>query len=181
MRWSQLTYFSGCTITPTRLYSICSTNGRIASVYALKATPFARYFPDLANILLRRVDGGAQDSSSKVYSIVHNREHENVSWISAESLRLAPFQDMLTIREGILGAYPNMFFVLDEVQADAFSRAAAAIKSYADYDRLVARYGISRSDDRFWAVYDEINAIASRMQPVASGTLDLTRYELAER
>ena len=31
-----------------------------------------------------------------------------------EGLRLRPEEDTLTVREGILGAYPNMFFVLDE-------------------------------------------------------------------
>ena len=73
-------------------------------------------------MLLRR-----QGRHAQVYSIVHNREHANVSWIMGERLRLAPEQDTLTIREGILGAYPNMFFVLDEGQADAFSKAAAGI------------------------------------------------------
>jgi Fatty acid cis/trans isomerase (CTI) len=149
---------------------------RIASVHALGATPFARFFPELAFVLLRRMDGTA-----RVYSIVHNREHANVSWIMGESLRLRPEQDTLTIREGILGAYPNMFFVLDERQADAFSKAAAGITSRDDYDRLVEQFGVKRSLSQFWEIYDEINAVAQRMEPIERGSFDLTRYELDRR
>ena len=144
---------------------------RIASVHALRATPFARFFPELAIVLLRRKDGKAQ-----VYSIVHNREHANVSWIMGEGLRLRPEEDTLTIREGILGAYPNMFFVLDERQADAFCKAAAGITSRDGYDRLVERFGVRRSQSQFWEIYDEINAVAQRMEPIERATLDLTRY-----
>lgn len=148
---------------------------RIASIYAFKATPFARYFPDLSYILLRRKDGVRQ-----IYSVVHNREHSNVSWIMGEGLRFAPYQDTLTIREGVLGAYPNMFFVLDEDQVEAFVAAAASLKSGDGFAGLVSRFGVPRTTDRFWAVYDEINAIVRRSQPVATGRLDLTRYELAK-
>jgi hypothetical protein len=149
---------------------------RIASVPAAKATPFARYFPELAILLLRRTDGSGQ-----VYSIVHNREHANVSWIMGERLRLAPEEDTLTIREGILGAYPNMFFVIEEAQADAFATAANGIASGDDYNQLVERLGVRRSSDHFWEIYDEINAVAQREQRIERGTLDLTRYELDRR
>jgi hypothetical protein len=147
---------------------------RIASIRAVKATPFARYFPDLSMVLLQRNDGTAQ-----IYSIAHNREHQNVSWIMGEELRLAPDQDTLTIREGALGAYPNMFFVLNEGQVQAFSNAAHGISSRDGYNELVDRFGVRRTSSRFWEVFDAINAVAQRMQPIERGALDLTRYELA--
>jgi hypothetical protein len=98
-----------------------------------------------------------------------------------ESLRLRPEQDTLTIRASILGAYPNMIFVLDERQVDAFSKAAAGITSRDGYDRLVEQFGVRRSLNRFWEIYDEINAIAHRMEPIERATLDLTRYQLERR
>ena len=60
-----------------------------------------------------------------LYSLVHNREHVNVSWILGESERFAPQEDSLTVRAGVLGAYPNMFFVVPETEIDAFSDAVA--------------------------------------------------------
>lgn len=149
---------------------------RIASVPAKRATPFARYFPELAILLVHRKDG-----STQLYSIVHNREHDNVSWIMGEEQRLAPFEDTLTIKEGVLGAYPNMFFAVDESQVAAFTDAASSIASEDGYDRLVDQFGVRRSAQRFWEVYDRVNAIGRRTRPIEGGALDLTRYELDPR
>lgn len=148
----------------------------IASVPAAKATPFARYFPELSFVLVKE-SGGA----SQVYSIAHNREHDNVSWIMGEKLRLAPREDTLTIREGILGAYANMLFVIEEKNAADFAQMVARIRSASDFERLVDRYGVRRTSDRFWQVFDEINAIALENEPIQRGRLDLTRYDLVKR
>ncbi|MGO9264575.1 MAG: fatty acid cis/trans isomerase [Candidatus Binataceae bacterium] len=126
---------------------------KIASIKAASATPFARFLPDLGVILLRKEDGHPQ-----LYSIVHNREHDNVSWMFSESERFAPEEDSLTVRAGVLGAYPNMFFVVPETEIEAFSTAVADLKSAADYERLVDSFGVRRSNEQFWSVYDEINA-----------------------
>lgn len=149
---------------------------RIASIPAKRATPFARYFPELS-IAVVRGSGG----NDKVFSIIHNREHKNVSWIMGEDQRLAPSEDTLTVREGILGAYPNMLFDLDEAQVGAFTHMASRIASVSDYQQLVDRFGVRRSSDRFWPAYDVVNAIGHRMQPIDSGVLDLTRYQLEGR
>jgi Fatty acid cis/trans isomerase (CTI) len=151
---------------------------RIASIKAVNATPFARYLPDLAVVLVRAQDGDAKDGHARLYSFVHNREHANVSWISGEAERLAPQEDSITVRSGVAGAYPNMFFVVSEADIDVFSNAVAALKSVADYERLVERFGVRRSNEEFWSVYDAINATHLAGDPVRSGTLDLTRYAL---
>jgi len=95
-----------------------------------------------------------------------------------EEQRYAPQEDSLTIRQGLLGAYPNMFFVVQEPQIDEFSSAVARLKSTADYERLVDRFGVRRSNKLFWSVFDSINAAHLSDDRVRSGTLDLTRYAL---
>ena len=149
---------------------------RVASIKAADATPFARFLPELAVVQVRREDGSAQ-----LYSLVHNREHANVSWILGESDRLAPQEDSLTVRTGVPGAYPNMFFVVPEAEIDVFSSTIARLRSAADYERLVDRFGVRRSNEEFWSVYDAINSIHLASDPVRSGTLDLTRYELEDK
>jgi fatty acid cis/trans isomerase CTI len=146
---------------------------RIASIKAVSATPYARFFPDLAIVLVRGEDG-----SARLYSIVHNREHTNISWMSGESERFDPQEDSLTIRAGVLGAYPNMFFVVPEADIGLFSDAVARLKSAADYERLVDTFGVRRSNEKFWLAYDAINSTHLASDPVRSGTLDLTRYAL---
>jgi hypothetical protein len=149
---------------------------QIASIKAASVTPFARFLPDLAVVLVRGEDGGA-----RLYSLVHNREHANVSWMFGESERFAPQEDSLTVRAGVLGAYPNMFFVVPENEIEGFARAVARLKSAADYERLVDAFGVRRSDERFWSVYDAINSTHLTSDPVRAGTLDLTRYALVEK
>jgi hypothetical protein len=149
---------------------------RIASIEAADATPFARFLPDLAVTLIRGKDGRAT-----IYSLVHNREHANVSWILGESERFAPQEDSLTVRAGLLGAYPNMFFVVPEDKIDLFASAILSLKSADDYERLVDSFGIRRSNENFWSIFDAINSIHIANNPVQSGALDLTRYALDEK
>jgi hypothetical protein len=149
---------------------------RISSIKAEDATPFARFFPDLAILVVQ-----SEGQRTRVYSLVHNREHSNVSWMLGEEERLAPREDTLTARGGVLGAYPNMFFVVAETDADAFAAAVAGLKSAADYERLVDRFGVRRSNEKFWSVFDAINGAHLADDPVRSGALDLTRYVLDQR
>jgi hypothetical protein len=149
---------------------------RITSIKAEDAIPFARFFPEFA-ILQVESEGGR----TKLYSLVHNREHSNVSWMLGEEERLAPREDTLTAHAGILGAYPNMFFVVHETDADAFASEVVSIKSTADYERLVDRFGIRRSNEKFWSVFDTISKTYLADDPVRSGTLDLTRYSLEQK
>ncbi len=149
---------------------------QIASIKAATATPFARFLPELAIVLVR-----AEDGSARLYSIVHNREHDNISWILGESERFAPQEDSLTVRAGAIGAYPNMFFVVPESRIEVFSQAIKRLRSVADYNRLTDAFGVRRSDEKFWSVYDAINSTYRAGDPVRSGTLDLTRYALIEK
>ena len=149
---------------------------RIASIKAASTTPFAHFLPDLAVVLLR-----AEDGHVELYSIVHNREHTNVSWMLGESERFAPEEDSLTVRIGVLGAYPNMFFVVPTGEIDVFSDTVANLKSSADYERLVNSFGLRRSNVKFWSVYDVINSTHLISDPIHAGTLDLTRYTIEEK
>ena len=85
------------------------------------------------------------------------------------------------MRAGVLGAYPNMFFAVPEAEIEVFSAAVARLESEADYQRLVDRFGIRRSNEKFWSVYDAINATHLARDPLRSGTLDLTRYALDQK
>jgi hypothetical protein len=175
LNWKALQVPQGEGATPELTASEQSLR-RIASIKAASTTPFARFLPELAVVLVRSKDGRAY-----LYSLVHNREHVNVSWILGESERFAPWEDSLTVRTGVLSAYPNMFFMVPEAEIDAFSDAVARIRSAADYERLVDSFGVRRSNEKFWSVYDEINLSHLASDPVRTGTLDLTSYALEEK
>ncbi|MEK2645171.1 fatty acid cis/trans isomerase [Bdellovibrio sp. BCCA] len=146
---------------------------KIASVKAANDTPFARFFPDFAYLKIQPAKGDI-----RVFSLIHNKEHENISWILGESLRMAPKEDSLTLREGYWGSYPNMIFDVKEENLPIFVSAVKKIKSAKDYQKLVTDFGVHRSQESFWMHYDEMTAHQKRTDPVNFGYLDLTRYEL---
>lgn len=144
----------------------------IASVRAISKTPFAQFFPDLAMLQIRT------KKDHRVFSIIRNKEHENISWIMGESLRMAPEEDTLTIKEGYLGSYPNMIFSVEESQVREFVNQVKSLKNEKDYDRLVKKFGVTRANPAFWQTYDELTAHQKKSLRYDFGYLDLTRYAL---
>ncbi|MGZ3806075.1 MAG: fatty acid cis/trans isomerase [Pseudobdellovibrionaceae bacterium] len=146
---------------------------KIAAVVAHNDTPFARFFPDISLLQVKEKNG-----EQKVYSIMHNKEHQNISWILAESLRMSPNEDSLVIREGYWGFFPNMFFTVSKEQLPLFTAQILKMRSRKNYLKLVQDFGVPRTQDRFWTVYDELNTHFRKTEPIQFGYLDLTRYEM---
>lgn len=144
----------------------------IASVRAISKTPYAQYFPDLALLKIRT------NTIPRVFSLVRNKEHENVSWIMGEALRMAPQEDTLTIKEGYMGAYPNMIFDMTESDLQRFIARVKAVKSEKDYQKLTSEFGILRTNPEFWRHYDELTNHQKKHSNLDFGYLDLTRYSL---
>jgi hypothetical protein len=155
-----------------KLDDIASSLRPIASVPAADTTPFSRYFPDLALLKIKTATG------PRVYSIIHNKEHENVSWIMAESLRMDPQADTLTLLEGYLGSYPNMIFEVNSEELKSFVTQVKKIKNEKDYQRLVDAFGVRRTNLEFWKSYDELTHEDRIHGAEDFGYLDLTRYSL---
>ncbi|KYG64998.1 isomerase [Bdellovibrio bacteriovorus] len=144
----------------------------MASIKAISKTPFARFFPDLAMLKVRT------QKDLRVFSIIRNKEHENISWIMGESLRMAPEEDTLTIKEDYMGSYPNMIFSVEEAQVGAFVNQVKSIKTEKDFNKLVIKFGIPRTNPEFWQHYDELTAHQKKTADFDFGYLDLTRYSL---
>ena len=53
----------------------------------------------------------------------------------------------------------------------------AGLRSEADYSALLDRFGIRRTDERFWDVSDRVLADYENSEPVTHGVLDYSRYE----
>jgi hypothetical protein len=156
-----------------KLVGETKTLSNITSIAAVKKTPFARFFPDFAYLIVNSENG-----PQKVYSIIHNKEHENISWILAESLRMLPEEDTLTIKEGFWGSYPNMIFRVEAKDLEDFTKTARQLKTETDYKRFVTTYGVTRGQNRFWTVYDELQSVFAATNANEFGYLDLTRYSL---
>lgn len=142
----------------------------IASVPPVSRFRFPNFFPESAYLIVRKKSG------IDVYSVIRNREHENISWILGESLRLAPEEDTLTILKGFHAFYPNFFFVVDENKVADFVERTKKISNATDYKNLEETYGLSRVSPDFWPLYDSLYVKFKEMDSKEAGQLDLSRY-----
>lgn len=135
-------------------------------------TPFIKQLPEL--IFLRvTVTGG----ESLMYSLIHNRAHANVAFMSGEDQRLLPDQDTLTIAEGPLGSYPNFIFDVPLAEMQAFAIQLSTADSEDGFEAVAAKWGVRRTAPQFWAVFHDFTDIERRRAPLEASLFDMNRYE----
>lgn len=111
-----------------------------------------------------------------VVSVVINRWHDNVAFMYGEELKLDPKKDNADFIEGFIGSYPNYFL---DVHVDDLPEFFEMLKNYDGsmaYRKKLARFGVNRSDPKFWEIYDWFQAKFNRDEPVQAGLFDLNRY-----
>jgi hypothetical protein len=114
----------------------------------------------------------------RVYSLIRHSAHANVAFMFNEEKRRIPEDDTLNVIRGHFGgSYPNFVFEVSAAEARAFVDALLAVASEADFERFAARYGIRRTDPRFWATLDWLHDDLRRAKPTEFGLYDINRYE----
>lgn len=136
-----------------------------ATLPAIKAMP---------NVTFLRVTQGDQ---RWVYTLIHNRAHANVAFMFAEEARLLPEEDTLTVVEGTLGSYPNFSFDVPLSDLDVFVAALKNADRPEGMHDLAARWGVRRTNPRFWDVMADFKAYVQETDPVQAGIFDVNRYE----
>jgi hypothetical protein len=111
------------------------------------------------------------------FTVLSNNALSNVAEMFGEAKRRLPDEDTLTVVNGFVGAYPNAFFAVDAAQLPEFVAAMGRLASEADYDALLTRFGIRRTDDRFWAHSDALADAYRRWAPKEAGLFDYNRFE----
>jgi Fatty acid cis/trans isomerase (CTI) len=142
-----------------------------ATLQGLNGRPFS-LMPDVAFVQVFNTEG--EDS---VYTIIHNSAYLNNTQLFREEQRRLPVEDYLTVVKGFIGSYPNMFFQMPEDQLGDFVAAIEAIKTEADYTRLVDIYGVRRTAPWFWKLSDSFHDDYQRRAPIEAGVFDLNRYQ----
>ena len=142
---------------------------------AKPGTPFFSLINDSnANLAFLRIR--VKRGKDVAGTIVINRWHNSVAYLIGEDKRLDPSKDSADFIPGLIGTYPNYFFdVREEDLPDFFDLLDHYDKSTKDMQRL-ARYGINRSDPRFWDTYDWFQQRFQEEEPVRGGLFDLNRY-----
>jgi Fatty acid cis/trans isomerase (CTI) len=126
--------------------------------------------PDVSYLRVR------SKGNDTVYTLINNKSYKNISSLFSDTNNRDKNSDSLTIYEGILGAYPNFFFVVDKAEIGDFADKMIAIRNRDDYERFVAIYGVRRTSSDFWVEADWFNEQSAKQNPIAYGIFDLNRY-----
>ncbi len=129
------------------------------------------HFPETA--LLKVRDAGV----NHYFTVLSNDAHSNVAELLGDERRRLPDEDTMMVLNGFVGAYPNAFFEVDAKDLPGFVDGVRGLASEADYAKLLGRYGIRRTDGRFWAHSDEITAAYRGWAPREAGLFDYNRFE----
>jgi hypothetical protein len=144
---------------------------KITSIRSMGKLPFARYFPETAYLIIRK-----EGKIKEVYSVIHNREFQNISWILAEGFRRAPHEDTLTLKKGFWIPYPEVLFQVEEENVKGFVDEVRGLSNIFEYPKFQRKYQVSASDKNFWLVWDDLHEHMKGHSETEFGYLDLTRF-----
>ena len=133
-----------------------------------------QYFPALSYLRVGGKDGVA-------YTAIYNKTYRSYKEDSfTKEVNKRSHEDMtgdtLSVLKGVVGAYPNFFFDLKADELETFVAACENIRSGDDFEVLVARYGVRRTNPVFWTLADWFQDLHVEEQAVEAGILDLSRY-----
>jgi len=111
------------------------------------------------------------------FTLLSNSAHSNVTELMRESKRRLPDEDTLSVLNGFVGSYPNAFFMVNIADLPGFVDAVRRLVSEEDYRLLLTRYGIRRTDERFWPHSDTLLDAYRRWAPKEAGLFDYNRFE----
>jgi hypothetical protein len=135
------------------------------------------FLPDVAFV---RVRLGSAPDADLAYTLLSDKAYDNVSSMFSEhplGSRRDASGDQQTVVPWLEGSYPEFFFVVDLADVSTFAQLYDGIQNYRDYERFTSRFGIRRTNPKFWASSDWFNAQARREQPERAGIFDLNRYQ----
>ena len=114
--------------------------------------------PELSYLVVRDSRGVV-----RYFTLVKDTGHRNVTHLLLEQNELAPEDNALTVVPGLIGAYPNAFFRLEQRELPEFVQAVSSLKSEVDYGYLSYRFAVRRTDPKFWEFSDLLQAAEAAM------------------
>jgi hypothetical protein len=134
------------------------------------------FVPLLPEVSFLRVTE-TRSGTDLLYALVHNDAHSNVAFMFGEDKRRLPEDDTLTVVRGHFGSYPNFLFAVEADDIDDFASELSALRTDADLEKFVGRYGVRRTSQHFWESVDWLHADLKRREPTMFGLYDFGRYK----
>ncbi|WP_261817910.1 fatty acid cis/trans isomerase [Vibrio gallicus] len=118
----------------------------------------------------------ADSGEQHIFTLLHNNAHTNISSLFNEEDNRVPEKDRLTLVNGVLGSYPAAFLSLQEREIPELIQRMRELDDDDDYEELLDRFAIRRTDVRFWPFSDKLHAWYKKDQPIEYGLLDYNRF-----
>lgn len=134
--------------------------------------PVVTLLPEATLLRVRSPEGARE-----LYTLLRHRAHSNVAWMTGESLRYQPERDRLMVFPGLLASYPNFAFDIPVAEVSEFSDTLLAVRTAAELEPVVRRWGVRRSHPRFWEFFSDLTAWQREQDPREAGILDLNRWQ----
>lgn len=112
----------------------------------------------------------------KLWTIIHNKDHYNVSMILFEQLRRRPSHDSIDIIQGLATSYANLIIDIKARELGSFYNDLNTAKNSGQVWEVLKKYGLSRSSKNFWSSFDELNTLTTNSKTNERGIVDLNRY-----
>ena len=113
----------------------------------------------------------------EAYTLLRHNERTNISTLLFENNTRLPDLDSAEIFSGFIGSYPQILFYVSHDQKEIFITQFKGIKDKVGYEQLLDKYGIRRTNPKFWKVSDEIHAIHKNNNNIEYGLFDYNRLE----
>ena len=127
-----------------------------------------------ANNIFLRID--IDDGTYIVKNLIINRWHNNVNSLFNGDEVLDPKKDTMDILDASIGSYPNAFVIVKQKDLKEF---LYLMKNMTGTDKEYSKlqtFFISRSDPKFWEVFDWFQEYYYKKSPIDAGLYDLNRY-----
>jgi hypothetical protein len=113
---------------------------------------------------------------NRFVSMVINRWHNSVNTIFKESSQLDPSKDTIDFFADSIASYPNYFIDVDFSQLPDLFDMLQNYDGSEPYKAKLNKYGINRTNENFWEVFDAFQENFNKSEPIESGLYDLNRY-----
>lgn len=141
--------------------------------FSARLLPVIKWLPE---VTLLRIEG-EHKADRQVFSLLHNRDHSNVAFMTGEDLRLRPDNDTLSILPGVISSYPNFIFNVKQAELADFISALTSLRDPEGLHAIAEQYGIRRTHPDFWFYFHDMHSYMKETTPLEAGLLDMNRYE----
>ncbi len=129
------------------------------------------------NVTFMRVIIDGSLENDLVFSIVRNKSYLNVQSLMPSEKSRVRDEDTIDIVSGFVGAYPNFFLEVNYSDLALFVEQYKKIETFEQYDELVVKFGVRRTNPNFWQSADWFYKKHQHDNKVYAGLFDLNRYK----